>query len=273
MRIFWIFGITALAAAGSAAAQNMDAAPAMQAAIIQGATNANIIRGMYDGGAHVGTSGIYVGRPGSRDVRDRLAAGRDRLGAGRDRSIVQQQAMFTRPATADGAAIALRFTSTPALRREAANGLVERASAQNPEAGAALRDQLAKHDFPRIYAGIVKPFGYRTDDTADAVAAYTLLGWLIATGAADPSPRAAQAVRAQVAGSLSSNATFANPRTRAELAEEMKLLFVTLHAGWQSARREGNLKQYSDGVNAMFRNFTGNNLRAMRLTEQGFVRG
>ncbi|MBC7945841.1 MAG: hypothetical protein H7X91_11400, partial [Burkholderiales bacterium] len=80
-------------------------------------------------------------------------------------------------------------------------------------------------------------------------------------------------VRAQVARSLAANATFANPHTRAELAEEMKLLFVTLHAGWQSARREGNLKPYADGVARMFQQFTGNDLRAMRLTERGFVRG
>lgn len=265
-RLFGALLVAGVPASGQDFDYGVRGASAMQQTIIQGATNANIIRGMYDGGAHVGKRGIYVGRPGAREDRDRLAPGR-RFAAG------SQQAMFARPAAAENAAIALPYRSTPALRREAADGLVARVSAQDPQAGAALREQLARHDFPRIFAGVVQPFGYRATDTADAVAAYTLLGWLIATGAPDPSPRAAQAVRSQVAASIAGNATFADSNTRAALAEEMKLLFVTLHAGWQSARKEGNLKMYSDGVARMWTQQTGNNLRNMRLTDRGFVRG
>lgn len=179
---------------------------------------------------------------------------------------------FAMPAPASAARIDFSYRSTPALRRSAADAYVQRTMQNNPEAGHIISDQLAKHDFSKVYAGIIAPFGYRADDTADAVAAYTLLGWLISTGAPDPSAGAARAVRNQIAQGLRNGARLSDPRARAELAEEMKLLFVTLHSGWQSARREGKLKQYSDGVNDMFRKFTDNNLRNMRLTDRGFVR-
>ncbi|TRW17358.1 hypothetical protein [Glacieibacterium frigidum] len=175
------------------------------------------------------------------------------------------------PPNPGAAAIDLRYRSTPELRKSAADAYVQRVMQSDPQAGKLIAAEVSKNNFSRIYAGIVAPFGYRADDTADAVAAYTLLGWLIATGSPDPSPAAARAVREQVAQGLSNDPKFTNPRTRAELAEEMKLLFVTLHAGWQSARKEGNLRTYADGVAAMFKRFTGNDLRAMRLTERGFV--
>lgn len=58
--------------------------------------------------------------------------------------------------------------------------------------------------------------------------------------------------------------------TRAALAEELKLLFVTLHAGWQGARRGGVLQQYADGTAQLFKT-QGTDLRGLRLTEAGFV--
>lgn len=179
---------------------------------------------------------------------------------------------LTRPARPGAANIAFPYRSTAELRRSAADGFIQRTTKSDPAAGKLIASEMAKHDFHRIYAGIVAPFGYRANDAADALAAYTLLGWLIATGAPDPSPAAAAAVRAQIAAGMANDQRFSDPRTRAELAEELKLLFVTLHSGWQSARREGKLRPYGDGVASMFRRFSGNDLRAMRLTEQGFVR-
>ncbi|WP_185965027.1 hypothetical protein [Glacieibacterium frigidum] len=179
---------------------------------------------------------------------------------------------LARPAAPGMAATAFPYRSTSALRRAAADAFIQRTTKSDPAAGKAIAAQLAQHDYSRVYAGIVAPFGYRTDDAVDALAAYTLLGWLIANGAPDPSRADAAAVRAQVAAGLANDRRFSDPRTRAELAEEIKLLFVTLHAGWQSARKEGNLRPYADGVARMFQRFTGNDLRAMRLTERGFVR-
>lgn len=180
---------------------------------------------------------------------------------------------YLAPSRVDAVPASFLYRSTAELRKTAADAYIERATQSNPEAGKLIAAQISRNNFPKVYAGIIAPFGYRANDTADAVAAYTLLGWLIATGAPDPSPAAARAVREQVAQGLRNDKNFASARTRAELAEEMKLLFVTLHAGWQSARKEGNLKQYSDGVAAMFQRFSGNDLRTMRLTDRGLIRG
>ena len=180
-------------------------------------------------------------------------------------------AYLRNPARLDAAPLSFAYDSTPALRRAAADSYVDRVRKSNAAAGVAIADQIAKNDFSRVYAGIVQPFGYRGNDAADALAAYTLLGWLIATGAPDPTPAQARAVRTQIAQAMATNAGLSGANKRAELGENLKLLFVTLHAGWQSARREGNLNQYSDGVNGMFRKFSGNDLRALRLTDRGLV--
>jgi hypothetical protein len=52
----------------------------------------------------------------------------------------------------------------------------------------------------------------------------------------------------------------------------MRSLLVTLHAGWQSAGKEGNLRAFSDSVAAMFAIQTGSDLRALRLTDKGLMR-
>lgn len=164
------------------------------------------------------------------------------------------------------------YRPTPALAREALSGYISRVRRSDPQAADMAAEQFRKHDYGRIYAGIVRPFGYRSDNLADSLAAYSLLSWLIATGSPDPTPAQAQAVRRQVALRLAQSPQLTAPRTRAELGEEMKLLFVTLHAGWQSARREGNLRQYGDGVARMIARQGGQDLRELRLTgSEGFV--
>lgn len=80
------------------------------------------------------------------------------------------------------------------------------------------------------------------------------------------------AVRGQVAEGLAANPRFKDPATLAALAEELKISFVTLHAGWQSARREGTLPTYSDGVAALFARNGGPNLRSLTLADDGFAK-
>lgn len=234
--------------------------------------------------AQIDYIGIHAQSMQTEEMYDKLFGDDSTSSRKSDRSLASQRMQsspgwvagsggyLTHPVPRDAVSASLVYQSTPELRRDAAEAYIQRVTRSNPQAGAAIAKEIAKNDFSRIYAGIVKPFGYRADDAADAVAAYTLLGWLIATGAPDPRPDAARAVREQIAQGLIREGKFANLKTRAELGEEMKLLFLTLHAGWQSARREGNLQQYSDGVVAMFKRFSGNDLRALQLTDRGFVR-
>lgn len=164
----------------------------------------------------------------------------------------------------------LRFVSTEQSRRQAEREYLARLRKQDAAAAAALGEQLQRNNFSRVYSGIVRPFGLSSDDAADALTGYTVLGWLIATGAPDPSPSAVSAARNQIAARLGQTPNFRSAASRQALGEELKISFVTLHAGWQAARREGNLRQYGDGVAALF-NRNGIDLRALRLTRDGFT--
>ena len=116
----------------------------------------------------------------------------------------------------------------------------------------------------------MRPFGLSADDAADALAGYTVLGWIIATGAPDPSAGAVRAARRQIAGRLGATPELRGPERRQQLGEELKISFVTLHAGWQAAHKEGNLRQYADGVAALFAR-SGVDLRSLVLTPDGFT--
>ncbi|MDT7934679.1 MAG: hypothetical protein RQ833_08755 [Sphingomonadaceae bacterium] len=170
-------------------------------------------------------------------------------------------------------AVVTRYQPSEALRRDALDGYVSRLRKTNPRAAAAVAEQFGRHDSGRIYSGIVSPFGLRGDGLADSMTAYTLLGWMVANGKSDPTPGQVAAVRKQVRARLAANPQFTNPANRGKLGEELKLLFVTLHSGWRSAIREGNGNAYADGVQALFQKQTGQNMRALRLTDQGFCEG
>ena len=165
------------------------------------------------------------------------------------------------------------YDTSDQLARDSVKSYIQRAARTQPEGARVVGDQLARHDYRQIYRGLIAGTGLRENDAADAVTAYTALGWLIVNNQlGNPDPRAIRAFRAQVATRALGNAAYA-PDNRARLGEEMKLLFVTLHSGWQAAQREGNVRQYSDGVAAMFAKQTGNDLRALRLTGRGLVKG
>ena len=175
---------------------------------------------------------------------------------------------FLRPAPSATAAAPMRYNASLALSREAVAAIVDRVRRHNPDHARLIQEQLEQHDYRAIYDGIVRPYGLAGDDTASALAAYLLLGWMIVHDGAAPPPGAVRAVRGQAIVALS-DGRLNSPETRARLGEEFKILFVTLHAGWQSARREGNLDSYGTGVADIFRTDS-IDLAAMDLGLAGF---
>jgi len=153
--------------------------------------------------------------------------------------------------------------------KAAETAYIGRLRKHNPAAADALAAQLHAHDFGHVFTNIVAPFGLRRGDIGDTETAYMLLGWMIATGSNDPAREQVAALRNRIAAGLAADPRMANPATRAALGEEIVISFVTLHAGWQSARREGKVQQYSDGVAAMFQKQTGNDLRQLVPTDRG----
>ena len=61
------------------------------------------------------------------------------------------------------------------------------------------------------------------------------------------------------------------PLRRAGLGEGLKVQILVMQSGWQDAKRTGQLQRYMDGVGSAFRNGHGQDLRAIALTERGFV--
>lgn len=194
-----------------------------------------------------------------------LALGQVARGGGRGGAAVPR---IVRSATGGTA-----YRAGPALARSAVSGYVQRISRSNPQAAKHVAGQFARHDYRSIYRGLISGTGLREDDALDALTAYTALNWMISNNAfADPNPGALRSLRAQLAPRFAGTPAFANPGTRAALGEELKLLFITLHAGWQSARKEGNLPQYSRSVAQLFQRQGGADLTRVKLGPDGFSR-
>lgn len=175
--------------------------------------------------------------------------------------------------TATRTAARLTYTPTKAVQREAVAGYISRIARNDERAASVMRNVLDRQDYAVAYSNIIRGSTLRPNDAADSVTAYTVIGWQIANQ--DPneiSDAKMDAVRRQLAPALAANPQISAPGTRAALGEEMKLLALTLHAGWQSAIKEGNRQQYSDGVARMWKNQTGRDLRAIKLTDAGFSR-
>jgi hypothetical protein len=176
------------------------------------------------------------------------------------------------PVSPTATAVNLDFATSRASRQEATRAFIERLRANDQRAANALDAQLRRYDVGPVFAGIVRPFGMRDDDLADVLSSYVVLGWMVANQAGDPSPRQVLAVRQRVAVLLADNPQLQSPTTRTVVGDELKILFVVLHAGMQSATREGAMPQYSAGVRQMFRQAAGEDLRSLSLTDAGFVR-
>jgi hypothetical protein len=172
------------------------------------------------------------------------------------------------PATANAS---FAFASTPASRKAALDALIQRTSAANPDAGSQIAAAFRQHDPFAIYERVTAPAGVRPNDAADVFAAYIALGYIIATGAPDPTPAQFGAIRRQFAGSMAGNPRLATPTGRAALGEEMKLQFMLLHTGLKSAVEGKTLPQFRPQVAAMFAQ-QGLNFGELRLTDTGLAR-
>lgn len=164
----------------------------------------------------------------------------------------------------------LSFQSSAAVRQQVAREFVDRVRSKNPAAADQVAAQLRQYDFGDIYTNLVRPYGLSSNNLADILTAYSVLNWTIANQATDPSAQAVLAERDRIGATLRKSPSLRDPQLRQQVGEEIKLLFVTLHAGWKTAERQGQLKQYSDGAAALFRQQSGADPRQIVLTKNGF---
>lgn len=182
----------------------------------------------------------------------------------------RSQVSVTRPAPAETPVGIGTYQPTDGLARRTLDAYVARISRTDRKAAALIAGEFARLDYRTIYNAIVGDMGFRTDSVSDAMAAYFMLTWVIANQTtSDPTPAQTQGLRRQFAArAAAAPEVLAN---RATMGEQLKLLVVTLHAGMQSAQREGKKASYADGVSAMVDQQYGINLRALRMTAEGFV--
>ncbi|QAY76153.1 hypothetical protein ETR14_06130 [Sphingosinicella sp. BN140058] len=164
------------------------------------------------------------------------------------------------------------FQANPALRQQVLKEFVARASRHSPEAAKAVAAEIGRPSFEQSYATAVRSHGLSPNDAADVMAVYLITGWEIVNGT-DSNDTALRAVRRQVAGQMAGSAAMRDPTARARFAEELKIITLLFGSSVENARREGNRAQFAAGVAAHYRQALGRDLRAMRLTAQGFSGG
>lgn len=159
------------------------------------------------------------------------------------------------------------------VRRQFAEWMGRRTSA---EGGRQIAEAMAQRDPVGSWAQIVGGDGLRPGDTADAMAGYWILNWVMANGA-DNNRAQAQAVREQVRSMIAANpayARLAEPQ-RQEMSEVLMLNFLIQHAAYVDAMKRGDratARRLGDAAVARFRNEMGVDLRQLDLTGEGFVR-
>lgn len=165
--------------------------------------------------------------------------------------------------------VALPYAPRAEDARVAKAKFLERLRENDPATATAIADEFGRHDMSQVYAGITQAYGLSPNDAGDVMTAYLLLGWLVANGVYEPPAGSIAAARAAISASLARGGQIADVSTRAKLAEEVKILFVVLHSGWLSARKEGNMIQYAAGVAELFCTATGDDLRRLALGPNG----
>lgn len=176
-------------------------------------------------------------------------------------------AAAARPAAVSPARTAIR--STPASQKASLAAYVARVSRSQPHYAAEASRMFAQHDAFQVYDTLIASSGLRGDDAADVLASYMLLGYEIASGG-EATPAQARGVRRQLAERIAASPALAALPVRTGMAEELKLTFVTLHAGYKSAHGEGTVDEYRTGVARFFAG-QGTDFSRLRLSDEGFV--
>ena len=147
---------------------------------------------------------------------------------------------------------------------------------RSAESGRRVAAALGDRDPVRGWARTVGDDGLHPGDMADVVAGYWLLNWTIANGA-DSSREGAEAVRRQVRQMIVASPGFdrLDEAERQRLSEALMLEFLEQHAAYADAVARGDraaADRLAEAAVVRFRAQLGVDLRALRLTDEGFVR-
>jgi hypothetical protein len=170
---------------------------------------------------------------------------------------------------------AFSYASSAALRRQTVSSAAQRLQARSPADAQAITSAFGpgKADYNQVYEGIIKGSGLNNNNAADALAAYTIINWVVVHNVQDGNAITvpmARGVRAQVAPLLAPKLTA--PGAAAQTGETFKLQTAILFTGWQAARKNGQLADFRQRVASSFKAQYGFDLAQVKLTSQGLVK-
>ena len=190
----------------------------------------------------------------------------------------KRRAQPARSAAATGQAVSTAYRASPQIsakvRRRFSDHMARQAGAEGGRKVAAV---MAARDPVGNWAQLVAGDGLRPGDAADALAGYWVLNWMIANRG-DNNRAQTLAVRDQVRAIMTSNPSYArlNEAQRQAFAEVLMLNFLVQQAAYVDALKRGDqaaLQGLGDAAVARFKSEMGVDLRRLRLTGRGFVKG
>lgn len=173
---------------------------------------------------------------------------------------------------------ALTYTESPAVTARVRKNFVAFLRGQGLNEGAtSMEAYLAKADFRKDWAASAAPDGLKRGNALDALTEYWVTNWAIANGKTSTTPAQARGLKAQMAPLMAGNPTFRKLGNagRQELAEVWMINTIAQGGGYMAAVRQGDkamIQKASDAAVTRFKNETKIDLRAVKLTDRGFVR-
>lgn len=196
------------------------------------------------------------------------------LGAtARGRTNAPAKAAPPRPASATHT----RYRASPAVSARVRAQFADHAAKADPARADQLRATILRQDLLSAWERHVAVDGLRRGDVADAMTAYWVQNWQMATGTPFTDRARVQAVRGQIAVALAANPGFAglDDARRQEMAETFMLNFVAQGSAYSDAKKRADAvltRRLSDAAARRFRQEVRLDARQVRLTPAGFVR-
>lgn len=174
------------------------------------------------------------------------------------------------------AAASTRYRGSPAVSATVRAQFADFVARADPANAERLRKTVAQQDLLGLWEKHVAVDGLRRGDVADAMTAYWVQNWQIANKVSFASRAQVQAVRGQVARTLSASPAFAKmaDAERQAMAETFMLNFVAQGSAFSDAiarRDAAATARLSDAAAARFRKDMNLDLRALKLTGAGFA--
>jgi hypothetical protein len=173
-------------------------------------------------------------------------------------------------------AVDTRFRRQPAVEQQAHANILGALEKRQPQAVPEFRRLFATTNLPAWFEDVLRPYGLRADDAADALTAYWVMAWAVAHRITDdsglPSPQMVADVRSQVArGFALTPVGRYDPTRRQLLADEAIFNFLVLNGAWRTARN--NPAQFDRLAAATQRNFLalGADLGRLAIGPGGFA--